>query len=349
MTQCRICKAEDLTFKYNVKESTLYKCSSCGYVQVEEQPSEDELNAIYSDSFFDNVKYNDDANQEKENWRRLAFISRYLPPDGLSKQKILDFGCASGDFIQAAKPFYEMWGHDFSPYAIEKARQLNPDIFWHFSSGTHEKLDFPHEFFDAIVTWDVVEHLWDPVSVCERLLRYLKPGGFLFISTPDIGTLTASLTRKYWAFMTPPEHLGFFSKKSISFFLQNKLNCHILEKKNKGKSVNIGFFFYKLKRIFPRLVPGFLPRFFSSKYTRNFNIYVPTADIMYIAAIKQRDIEMVGEEPQIHCLKMPSATKNLFEKRFMDFPKFLVVKRFLLKSTTLGVQPLPKTFDGVKS
>jgi len=42
----------------------------------------------------------------------------------------------------------------------------------------------------------------------------------------------------------------------------------------------------------------------------------------------------------IHRLNVPSATKNLFEKRFLDFQKLLVVKRLFLKSTALGLHPL---------
>ncbi|MBP7461249.1 MAG: class I SAM-dependent methyltransferase [Candidatus Delongbacteria bacterium] len=274
--------SNNLTYKYRVNESTLYECSTCGFIQVDEKPSEAELSAVYSNLYFDNNKYTDDLNQYKENRRRLSFINRYLRPESGNKPKLLDFGCASGDFIQAAKPIYEIWGHDFSDYAIEKARHLNPDIADHFSSGSYEKIDFPHEFFDGMVIWDVIEHLWDPLTVCRRLLLYLKPGGFLFISTPSIGSLTASLTRRYWIFMTPPEHLAFFSTKSISFLLQNQLNCRIMKIKNQGKSVNMGFFFYKLKRIFPRLIP----HFYDTKLIRTMRIYIPTGDIMYVAAIK---------------------------------------------------------------
>jgi SAM-dependent methyltransferase len=198
----------------------------------------------------------------------------------------LDFGCGAGDFITAADSAYEMWGHDLSEYAVEKARQNNPHLRERFSSGSPDKLQYPPAFFDGILMWDVIEHLWDPGAVCGQLLKYLKPGGSLFISTPDIGTITAKATGKYWAFMTPPEHLGFFSKQSITYLLEKKMACRIQAHRSLGKWANTGFILYKLKRIFPRLVPGFLPRFFQSKYTRNLGLYVPTGDIQYVAARK---------------------------------------------------------------
>ena len=56
-----------------------------------------------------------------------------------------------------------------------------------------------------------------------RARRTLKPGGTLVLSTPDIGAITARVMRTRWAFMTPPEHLGFFNASSLSFMLERQL------------------------------------------------------------------------------------------------------------------------------
>ena len=279
--RCRLCRGLKLKYKFKAKDHTLYQCPKCRFVQVAEMPSPLELEAMYTENYFSHNKYRDTAALEKENERRLTLTRRYLTGDGL---KVLDFGCATGDFIKAAGPYFEMWGHDLSEYAVEQARQKNPGARDRIHSGLPGRKEYSPGSFDAVVLWDVIEHLPDPAALCEQLIRILKPGGFIFLSTPDIGAPFARMTGKYWPFMTPPEHLGFFSGTSIAFLFKNKLGCRILESKSSGKWANTGFIFYKLKRIFPRLVPGGVVKWFQGKRTGRWSLYVPTGDIRYVAA-----------------------------------------------------------------
>ena len=53
------------------------------------------------------------------------------------------------------------------------------------------------------------------VEVGRKLMGHLKPGGYLVLSTPSIDAPIARAMGRYWAFMTPPEHLGFFSGRSF--------------------------------------------------------------------------------------------------------------------------------------
>ena len=46
-------------------------------------------------------------------------------------------------------------------------------------------LPYPDAHFDAVVSMDVVEHLSDPVPWLEDALRVVKPGGLLFLTTPN--------------------------------------------------------------------------------------------------------------------------------------------------------------------
>ena len=86
--------------------------------------------------------------------------------------------------------------------------------------------------------------------------------------------------------MTPPEHMGFFSTNSFSHLFGNALPFHIDYSKSFGKWTNIGFMVYKLKRIFPSLIPESLVKLLRHGRTGKLQIYVPTKDIRYLAAQK---------------------------------------------------------------
>jgi 2-polyprenyl-3-methyl-5-hydroxy-6-metoxy-1,4-benzoquinol methylase len=281
-TICRLCSSEDLRLLYEVRGSTLDRCSRCGFVQVREQPTAEELRAIYAGGYLGKGKYEDLTAQRRENERRLALLEHAGVPSG---GKVLEVGCATGEFIALAGARFDMWGLDLSPVATDLARQTNPRFAAQIFTGFIEDQHFQPAQFDAIVLWDVIEHLWDPRKVCHELVKYLRPGGSLLLSTPDIGAVTARVMRNRWAFMTPPEHLGFFSTPSLEFLLERDLGLRTTSSESRGKWANVGFLAYKLRRVFPVLPEAFVQGVRHSPLGAA-TLYVPTADVRYVAAKK---------------------------------------------------------------
>ncbi|HVZ95252.1 MAG TPA: class I SAM-dependent methyltransferase [Chitinophagaceae bacterium] len=76
--------------------------------------------------------------------------------------------------------------------------------------------------FDAIICGDVLEHLADPWSVRDKLLQWLKPGGYFLASIPNIRefkTVLKILLRGTFTYeqggVMDKTHLRFFGKKNI--------------------------------------------------------------------------------------------------------------------------------------
>jgi len=265
-----------------VRGSTLERCRSCGFVQVRDQPTPAELRALYGDGYFARGKYDQELALRRETERRLELLRRAAVPAG---GRVLDAGCATGDFLVAGSGRYEMWGLDVSEHATAQARAKNPDAGARIFTGFIEEQRFEPRSFDAIVMWDVIEHLWDPRGVLTRLVEHLRPGGALLLSTPDIGAAVARLMRSRWAFMTPPEHLGFFNQDTLRFLLEQVLGLDTTWSEASGKWANLGFLAYKLRRVFPALPAALVERVRDS-VLGTAAVYVPTADIRYVGARK---------------------------------------------------------------
>jgi 2-polyprenyl-3-methyl-5-hydroxy-6-metoxy-1,4-benzoquinol methylase len=279
--QCRLCESLQLALLFEVRGCTLHRCGGCGFVQVRDKPSEDELREIYAAAYFARGKYKDDVAQHRETERRLGLLAAAGVAPGA---RVLDVGCATGDFIAAGAKHYDMWGIDVSAHATAQAREQTPACAGQIFTGFVEDQRFEPASFDAIVMWDVIEHIWDPEPVCRELIRLIKPGGVFILSTPDIGAITARLMRSRWAFMTPPEHLSFFSSPSLAYLFE-KLGLETVSSEANGKWANLGFLAYKFRRVFPFVPQGLVTRVQNSPLGRA-TMYVPTLDVRYVTARK---------------------------------------------------------------
>jgi ubiquinone/menaquinone biosynthesis C-methylase UbiE len=107
--------------------------------------------------------------------------------------RVLDAGC--GHYLEFSRELssdVQVVGIDLeekldthnkrSPYAVR---------------GDLEHLPFPSDYFNVVISRNVVEHLQDPVRVFREFHRVLKPGGKVIISTPnkwDYVSVIATLT-----------------------------------------------------------------------------------------------------------------------------------------------------------
>jgi 2-polyprenyl-3-methyl-5-hydroxy-6-metoxy-1,4-benzoquinol methylase len=261
-------------------------CNNCSFRQVLQPPADVELEHLYSNLHVSHIKYRDKQATYRENKTRFNLTQRFVA----AGQLVLDAGCATGDFLAVAKDHYVVYGVDISESAIEHARRRMPDIAAQIFSLKLENLSDQLPKFDAICMWDVVEHVRDPVSVCRALMSILKPGGYLLLSTPDVESLTSKVMKQHWAFMIPPLHLGYFSRRSLAYLFARQVPGRILEFLTRGKWTTLTFLAYKINQINSWLAPQALLNGLSRSRFGRINIYIPTNDIIYLVVKKSDEL-----------------------------------------------------------
>ena len=279
---CLVCRGPRLRRLFIAKGYQIVRCEQCGFCQVENPPSDAGLDQLYANLHVSHTKFRNEQAAQRENLARLRFTQEFVEPGGL----VLDAGCATGDFLELARDQYRVYGVDISAGAIEQAKVRLPDIADRLSSKKLEDLDQKWPKFDAICLWDVIEHVRDPVGACRTLMNLLKPGAYLLVSTPDMGALSAKVMRQYWAFMIPPLHLGYFSRRSLNYLFSQRVPATILAIRTRGKWTNLTFLFYKINQMSKWLAPDALLNWLSGSRLGRVNLYVPTNDIMYLVAKK---------------------------------------------------------------
>src|SRR3989339_199857 len=108
-----------------------------------------------------------------------------LSPKERKKIKILELGCGSGaNLWMMAKEGFDVYGIDIAPSGVKLCKKMLKN--WKVSArvilGNIRKLDFPDNFFDAIVDVVSVQHvdLAGHMEVYKEAQRCLRPGGKLF-------------------------------------------------------------------------------------------------------------------------------------------------------------------------
>jgi SAM-dependent methyltransferase len=114
------------------------------------------------------------------------FYSWLNIPPGAKGLSLLDVACGQGFFLQCAEQANDrlaLWGVDFSPVAIEKARvKLRSASLVETSVS---QLPFQNEAFDYIVNLGSLEHFHRPVDSLKELRRVLKTTGKAMIIVPN--------------------------------------------------------------------------------------------------------------------------------------------------------------------
>ncbi len=96
----------------------------------------------------------------------------------------LDLGCGRGYGFDVIGPALEhAVGVDVSEAFLAEARANYPQVEFVHSSG--EKLPFPDARFDAVMSFEVIEHAQDDHAFLSEIRRVAKPGAFIAISTPN--------------------------------------------------------------------------------------------------------------------------------------------------------------------
>jgi SAM-dependent methyltransferase len=142
---------------------------------------------------------------------RAELHIRHLPHPK-DAARLLDVGCGSGAFLRVMKALgWLAVGLEPDPRACEVARAAGLNVL----QGSLQDAPLEPASFDAITLNHVIEHLHDPVRDLEICLRLLRPGGVLWITTPNLG---AEGHRRYggdWLHLDPPRHLVLFTLHSL--------------------------------------------------------------------------------------------------------------------------------------
>src|SRR5918994_5639257 len=238
-------RLEDRLFRCAPGTWTLLRCLGCGSAYLDPRPTEESILLAYSDYYTHEdaeggpiVRLRRVRASLANGYLNARYATRLQPASPLGPAAaalsplrraksdrevrhltrpetggtVLDVGCGNGDFlIQALRAGWRALGVDLDPAAVASCRRAGLDA----SEGTIETVDLPHGSLDAVTFGDVIEHLHHPRAALARSHELLRPGGLLWLVTPNVSSRGHARFGSEWIGLDPPRHLVVFTRDAL--------------------------------------------------------------------------------------------------------------------------------------
>lgn len=207
---CPLCSGPRHAPYVVVKGYAYHRCSDCGFAFLDPMPSQIDLNAEYQGHKGITAEHYPHAasRRRKALFRALRLIRR------IRGRTVIDIGCGGGFFVGAARLLgaAAATGVDVDASTIAYARRAYPKCEFHCAP-----LDafVPPARYDLVHCSEVIEHAPDPHVLMRLLVACCRPGGYAFVTTPDLGSPKVPARVEDWPGFAPPVHTGLFTEENL--------------------------------------------------------------------------------------------------------------------------------------
>lgn len=202
-------RLEDVSFSYSfspqhTKTFRVVRCEGCTHVFCAPLPGG--ITTSYEEVTDEEyLKHEESRTRSAE--EVIRSIRRSVPGG-----RLLDVGCATGDFLVAARNAgYQVEGIELSAWSRKIATSRGLTV--------HSRLLAEHAkqqpgSYDVITLMGVIEHFTNPIAELENINRLLRPGGMLVLWTGDCSSLLAKALGRYWWYWQG-QHIQYFTHASM--------------------------------------------------------------------------------------------------------------------------------------
>ena len=221
----------------NSKYKTVFD-KECGFMRVEPYPTQNELKEYYKGTYFDQgdlVRHdylNDELIYRVTYLKYIDSIFKFI--DKNNNISVLEYGCGVGSFVRSLLTsghndcIEGVDGVDISDTAIRVASDnTNSQKVNYYSL---DSFIFPIKKYDFVASLEVIEHIPNVQETIEKMSKSINQGGVMFLTTPNYNSFEQRVFKGKWRLFCPPEHINYFTKKTLSRMLsQNGLKVISIE------------------------------------------------------------------------------------------------------------------------
>jgi 2-polyprenyl-3-methyl-5-hydroxy-6-metoxy-1,4-benzoquinol methylase len=207
---------------------------------MDPQLSDAEITELYSEQYYKSWGISGESENESSKQMKIATFLLRLETikNYITKGKVLDIGCATGFFLEAAQSSgFEPYGIELSEYSssIAKKKFGNDSVF----NGKLEDCRFADGMFNVISMFDLIEHVRVPRETLAHAGKLLDKNGIIIITTPDCKSTSNKRMGKKWTHYKK-EHFYYFDLESLKY-IARQCNMNIIYHESSKKALNIDY------------------------------------------------------------------------------------------------------------
>ena len=246
---CTVCGSKQSTFLFERQSDgrglgaiSIYRCHACKAIYLGQYDTE------YVDDLYEYYRQYQDKPRDAlfsaltaKSYRKvLELFARHT-----SGKSILDVGCGKGDFVDAGlRAGWDIHGIELAQPAVEIAQGFGLPV---------TRLDFFSNALspashDIVTMFEVLEHLPDPISFLRRAADVVKPGGLVYLTTPNFDCFDRRILGMAWP-VIHREHLTYFTPKILLSAIREKTDLTVLHSETRNVSVQS---LQRIKNLLPR-------------------------------------------------------------------------------------------------
>jgi 2-polyprenyl-3-methyl-5-hydroxy-6-metoxy-1,4-benzoquinol methylase len=247
MQSCRACGSNLAKLLFIIGDNRVVRCSDCSHVFLDIVHDAQSIQLMYEsyeagmDFYFEGP--DDEVIQNIDTYLKRSTDYCQASANGC---RLLDIGCGAGILLGRAKAL------GLIPEGVEISEQLAHTAEKKVGTTIYRaflgNLELPPETFDIVTMYDLIEHLQDPAAELKLVYRLLRPGGILFVLTPNNDALMRRIAR--WActvsfhrFSRPLQvlyynkHLSYFTGHSLNILL-NRAGFQVVRSETRNQEVS---------------------------------------------------------------------------------------------------------------
>ena len=216
---CPACSSQDAAPAFEKYSFSFVRCTACRTIYMSPRPSERVMADYYSNS--ENYAYwakhifpaSEATRREKIHKPWLERVRGYCERYGVERGRLVEVGPGFGTFCAVAiesKAFREVLAIEPTPELAAACRSRGVKVIEKRVEDVGEEAGSA----DVLVSFEVIEHLFEPRRFLENAKKLVKPGGLLVLSCPngegfDIAMLGAGSQA------VDAEHVNLFNPRSL--------------------------------------------------------------------------------------------------------------------------------------
>jgi len=185
----------------------VHQCSSCGLVQLNNEPVPYYKEVIRASAF----------SLEMKEYREKQF-AEFVETHSLRDKKVIEIGAGRGEYLALMKESgVDAYGIEYAQESVDACRRDNLKVAKDYIS--HEEQQLEGSPFDAFVILNFFEHIPNPNALLRALHRNLTPDGLGLIEVPNFDMILKN--NLFTEFIS--DHLFYFTKDTLRTTLERNV------------------------------------------------------------------------------------------------------------------------------